>query len=106
MVQTPTRILPQDAKVKELIDEKKQWWNIPLIEEIFMKEEAEVICSMVIRPGRQQDRLVWGRTKNKIFLVRSIYHLAQSFGDVGMGSSSSVGFLGDIWCKIWTVKGP
>jgi hypothetical protein len=46
MVQSPVRVLSQDARIKDIIDEDKKWWNIPLIEEIFMKEEVEVICNI------------------------------------------------------------
>ena len=76
MVQSPVRILEQEARVGELIDVEKNWWNIPLIEDIFMKEEVEVICNVPICPGGRPDRMVWAGTKNGAFIVRSGDHLA------------------------------
>jgi hypothetical protein len=90
----------------ELIDVYTQWWNVPLVEEIFMKEEAEVMCNMMISPDSQHDKLVWVRTKNWIFSVYSAYHLAQSMGEQRKGSSSVVGCVGNIWQNIWTVTRP
>ena len=71
-----------------------------------MKEEVAAICNMVISPGSQHDKLVWVGTKNGSFLVRSMYHLAQSMGEQRKGSRSAVGCVGNIWKKIWLVKGP
>jgi hypothetical protein len=45
-IQSPIRCLDSEAKVSALIDTDTMWWNIPLIQEIFMKEEAELICSI------------------------------------------------------------
>jgi hypothetical protein len=61
--------------VSALVDESTMWWNTPLIHSILTEEEAVLICSMVICPQRQQDKLVWVGTKNGIFSVKRAYHL-------------------------------
>lgn len=100
MVQSPISILGQDARVKELMDESTRWWNIPLIEEIFTKEEVKVICNMVICLGGQQDKLIWAGTKHGIFTVHSAYHLAKSLVEEGKGSCSSEEGYGYTWRRI------
>lgn len=46
MVQTPKRILAENARVKKLIDENTRWWNVSLIHEVFNAEEAISICQI------------------------------------------------------------
>ena len=54
-IQSPVHVLDYEAKVCELIDPDTLWWNISLIEQIFMEEEVEKICSLAICPRTQQD---------------------------------------------------
>ena len=68
---SPVYILNSEAKVYELIDPDIQWWNIPLIKEIFMEKKVEKICSMVICPRTQHDKAVWMGNKNGDFSVHS-----------------------------------
>jgi hypothetical protein len=71
-IQSPVRILNSEAKVWELIDQDTNLWNIPLIKDIFMKVEAEMICGFAISPRTQQDRAVWAGNKNRLFSVRRL----------------------------------
>jgi hypothetical protein len=57
-VQTPMRLLNRDAHVSELIDGDTRWWNISFVHEVFLKEEAYMICGIPICLGSQNDRLV------------------------------------------------
>ena len=54
-VQSPIRNLNSEAKVWELIDQDTNWWNIPLIKDIFMEAKVEMICGLAICPRTQQD---------------------------------------------------
>jgi hypothetical protein len=65
MVQAPNWYLDSS----ELIDRDSSRWNVPLIENIFLRNIAEQICGLAICPRLQSDRLIWARTKNMIFLV-------------------------------------
>lgn len=47
-IQSPVRVLAQDAKVSSLIDNDTQWWNIPLVQEAFNAEEATTICRLYL----------------------------------------------------------
>ena len=37
------KIVPSEAKVKPLIDPITKWWNVALIKQIFIPEEASII---------------------------------------------------------------
>lgn len=56
-VMTPLRILDEEAIVAELIDVDSQRWNIPLINQVFLPHEAEIIKHIPIFP-RGRDKLV------------------------------------------------
>jgi hypothetical protein len=61
-VQSPIRRLDRDTRVKDLIGEDTRWWNVPLVKEIFMEDEAERICSMSINSNRKIDQSIWINT--------------------------------------------
>lgn len=82
-IQTPARGLDHEATMSALIDEDTNWWNGSLVEEIFMANEVERICGMVISPNKQADQLVWMGNKNGDFSVKSAYHLARDRLDNG-----------------------
>lgn len=62
MIQSTPRILDRDAKVHKLIDQEANWWNAPLIEQIFLPATVELICSTTICPRHQSGTLIWART--------------------------------------------
>jgi ribonuclease HI len=105
-IQSPIRCLDNEATVKELIDADTLWWNIPLVQELFLKEEAELICSIPICPGRQRDRLVWVGTKNGVYSVKSAYHLARECSEAARGSCSDSTAESQQWKNVWHLKGP
>ncbi len=41
------------------------WWNIPLIEQLFPADIVERICNIAISPRTMDDRLIWGGTTNE-----------------------------------------
>jgi hypothetical protein len=62
-VQSPNSTPDQTAKVCDLIDDSMNWWNIPLIEELFHPKEASTICGIAICQRTQSDKLVWAGNK-------------------------------------------
>ena len=71
-IQTPVHRLGLEARVRDLIDPNVQWWNIQLIREVFMQEEAKVICSMVICPRSKTELYGWATKK---VISRSVVHI-------------------------------
>jgi hypothetical protein len=55
-IQSSVQILNKDAKVAEIIDQHSRWWNILLIEQIFLADIVEKICSLAISPSVVQVR--------------------------------------------------
>lgn len=106
-IQSPIQILDSEAKVCDLIDMDTNWWNTPLVEEVFNPEEAKLICGMVICPRTQIDYMVWGGTKAGVYMVRSAYHLAKDVWsrETGGGSSTSSSMT-NMWKHIWKIRGP
>ncbi|XP_062157888.1 uncharacterized protein LOC133865460 [Alnus glutinosa] len=85
----PVRIISRDAKVAEIINWEANWWDIPLIEQIFSEETVEQI---------------W--TKNGRFSVHSAYHLEVERRNRGNWSTSSVQSAIPTWRRLWNLKLP
>lgn len=71
--QSLVKILRSDARVGELIDHNRKWWNEELVNVIFDKEEAGKICSIPFNKVGSEDKLIWGPSKRGTFFVRSAY---------------------------------
>lgn len=59
---SPINGLNADATVNEIINQGVNWWNIPLIEQLFPPETAMQICSIPISPRSMLDSRIWGGT--------------------------------------------
>jgi len=44
------RVLFRDARVADIINQETNWWDVPLIEQIFHRDTIEMIYSMPISP--------------------------------------------------------
>ncbi|XP_062176144.1 uncharacterized protein LOC133881222 [Alnus glutinosa] len=105
-IQDPVRVLSTDAKVAEIINRSTNWWDIPLIEQIFSQETVDKICSLSICPRTQEDRLIWASTKLGSFSVRSAYHLEMERRARIAGESSSASQSNPYWQHLWKIKVP
>jgi hypothetical protein len=76
-LQSPVCILEGDAKVSELLDRDTNWWNYPLVHEVFSAKEVEMICSLPMCPSKGEDRLIWKHNKTSEYTVCSGYHFAK-----------------------------
>jgi hypothetical protein len=102
----PVRMLPRDARVANIINRETNWWDIPLIEQIFSDDTVEKICSIPINPRSQEDKLIWSGTKNGGFSVRSAYHLEVGRRDRDNWSSFMVNSASHLWRRLWSLKLP
>jgi hypothetical protein len=75
------------------------------VQECFNEEDAKLICSICVNPWRGTDLLAWKHTKNRIFTVRSAYHLAMEKMEEGEASCSDNKKSRNLWKKIWNLKG-
>ena len=63
MVQSLPRALHPNAIVSDLIDGDSRWWNKPMLENLFSKEEVHLIQSLLVSHSNREDRLIWSGTK-------------------------------------------
>jgi ribonuclease HI len=105
-VQSPPKILADNATVSLLIDANTKWWNLPLLERIFSKEERAVIQSFPISATDQADLQIWRGTKNGVFSVRSAYHILKENEVEQEAGGSSCSLKSSIWKSIWQLQIP
>lgn len=106
---SPVKVLGRDARVSMLIDGDSKRWNVGLIDNIFMEDEARVIKSIPINPRWGGYFVIWHASPNGQFSVKNAYILALS------GSSSSINGRGEssnsrskeaFWKHLWKLKLP
>lgn len=105
MVQSPVKILHRFATVHELTDENSGEWDRPLLNQIFIPEEAALISSMPLSRYEAADKIYWWPTKDEFFSVKSSYHLEmdriRSAGESSTRRYQNVG-----WRAIWKLNVP
>lgn len=57
-IQTPTNTLAADAKVCELLSAERREWKQDLIETVFNKDEAQLICGVPLSYIVFEDKLI------------------------------------------------
>jgi hypothetical protein len=77
-IQSPVKVLGEEASVSEHIDEDSKWWNFNLIKESFLEEEVGKICD---------------------FTVHSAYHKAKENSIMDEASSSNSMQMAYLWKK-------
>jgi hypothetical protein len=100
------RVLPRESRVADIINRDANWWDIPLIEQIFTEDTVEKICSIPINPRSQEDKLIWTGTNNGRFSVRSAYHLEVGRRDRDNWSTSRGNSVSLLWRRLWSLKLP
>lgn len=104
--QALVQVLNPEARVCELIDFDTNWWNVPLLAQLFPADIVEVICNIPISPRLMKDRLVWAGNKNGQFFVRSAYFLDLERVNRFRGSSSISPYSRECWKLLWNLKIP
>jgi hypothetical protein len=105
-VQSLVEGLDPEAKVICLIDSATAGWNVPLIRSSFVATEADTICSLILSPLGQPDKLVWLGNSNGRFSVRSAYHMEMSRRSSARGECSTSQENAEVWRIIWSLDGP
>jgi ribonuclease HI len=106
MIQSQPVILDPNATVKELIDGATNWWKIPLLEQLFTKEEVQLILTIPVSVSSQADVCIWRGNKNGLFSVKSAYYIHMEMEKKGLAESSSNGGRSTVWKQIWDLKIP
>jgi hypothetical protein len=74
-VQSPYSQFECDEKVAAPIEPQRREWKTQVIQSIFKKDEAELICNIPLSKNSQPNKLVWRATSSGIFTVKSAYYL-------------------------------
>jgi hypothetical protein len=82
------------------------WWKTYLIKEVFMAEEADLICGLAVSPRSGEDRRIWRGTQSGQYTVRSAYHMAKERVEADFGSCSNVEQKKVTWKKLWACRVP
>uniref|UniRef100_A0A2N9IPV8 Reverse transcriptase domain-containing protein n=1 Tax=Fagus sylvatica TaxID=28930 RepID=A0A2N9IPV8_FAGSY len=99
------QILPENARVCDLIDDDSRLWKSSLIDSIFLPLEAEQIKSIPLHPSRH-DSMVWSGTPNGQFSTRSAYQLQAAEKSSLSASTSDQSRNHSFWKSLWGVAVP
>lgn len=77
-IQSPNKILPRSAIVKDLIQDADPVWKVELINLIFWEEEAKIILGIPLVSAHLEDKMIWALIKNGVFTVKSAYYNAMN----------------------------
>ena len=107
VVISPRLFLHEDTRVGELIDTDAMCWKFSVVDFIFLPHEAKAIKSIPLSVCFPSDRLVWAKTANGKFTVKSAYHLAVriSFSKNG-GSALDCSLMRRFWRSLWRLPIP
>ncbi|XP_041011395.1 uncharacterized protein LOC121255185 [Juglans microcarpa x Juglans regia] len=100
------KVLNTKASISSLIDQDTHSWNLPLVQSVFILEEAVIISIIHISPCKSDDKLVWRCTKNGIFSVKSAYHLLVFVNDLNKGQASDSTNHEVLWKLLWKLRVP
>jgi hypothetical protein len=86
-----------------MISQPTKAWNIPLIDNIFLPFERDLIKQLPITHEPLEDQLMLPHTKNGVYSVKSGYNTLKHWHDNNMGSTSNPNPNNPIWKKIWSL---
>jgi hypothetical protein len=103
-VQTPCQRLSPEATVSNLIDDSTASWNTSLVRDMFIADEAELICNLAINKYGQKDMLIWRGTPSGNFSVKSAYFMELNRKQRDDGEASTPSEEKEFWKDIWRLK--
>lgn len=89
-----------------LIDEDKKCWKQELVEAVFNKDEANLICAISISNRGSCDRLIWAGSAKGIFIVNNAYFKESMSLRSNLGESSFSGDNEAQWKEVWKLGVP
>ena len=106
-VLTPPALLLANTMVDSLIDSNNGDWNINLINQIFLPDNATYILSIPLSCHKPQDRMIWAYTPRGRFTVNSAYKVALSMTQTSfLAETSHDTGQNRFWCQIWNLHIP
>ncbi|KAL0004652.1 hypothetical protein SO802_012213 [Lithocarpus litseifolius] len=101
----------KEVMVSDLIDIDRRCWDAAKVRSILIPHEAEVVLGIPINYKLLDDSVIWTRTSNGKFTMKSAYGVEQNLLEEGssrsdMGSSSSNVKMNAIWKMVWHLECP
>ena len=78
-----------DLRVSELIDTTNICWNSELLDQVFLPFKADAIKSIPLSSQLPADKLIWAKSSNSLFNIKSAYKVALELIAVSSSRSSS-----------------
>ena len=78
-----------DLRVSELIDTTNICWNSELLDQVFLPFKADAIKSIPLSSQLPTDKLIWAKSSNSLFNIKSAYKVALELIAVSSSRSSS-----------------
>jgi hypothetical protein len=103
-IMSPIRHLDENASVDSLINLHSMSWNVPLLQEVFLPRDVELITQIPLSVRRPRDTLIWSGTKKGIFTVKSAYYMLLHQSSAGEAGSSSSRELSTFWKNLWSTQ--
>jgi hypothetical protein len=103
-IMSPIRHLDENASVDSLINFHSMSWNVPLLQEVFLPRDVELITQIPLSVRRPRDTLIWSGTKKGIFTVKSAYYMLLHQSSAGEAGSSSSRELSMFWKNLWSTQ--
>ncbi|XP_041026946.1 uncharacterized protein LOC121267144 [Juglans microcarpa x Juglans regia] len=104
-VHNPVTQLDANAKVKELIKlDEKRWDMKELVEQLFDKDEADIIVQIPISSSSSSGKMIWKGTSSGIFTVRSAYYMHKERSQAIKGQASSSHDFKKTWKFLWHLQ--
>ncbi|XP_030958951.1 uncharacterized protein LOC115980890 [Quercus lobata] len=95
--------IPANAVVADLFEENSGWWNGVLIDQYFSPFEAQKIKSIPVCITPQEDILIWPKTRDGKYSVKTGYQLLREMENSELASSLDSGENKKFWTGIGVV---
>ena len=98
----------EDLEVSSLIDRQTRTWDLEILQQIFLPQDVETICSIPISVRNAEDTVIWHFHPRGEFTVNSAYKAEMNWREQVEKSegSNSEGNQQWMWKQFWKVKIP
>lgn len=100
---SPNRGNPDIQVVKDLFLQDDSGWDTKLIEENFLKIDADSITPLPIINTDNKDEYMWMHEQNSIYSVKSGYQFLQHWKTNSSTSPTTSNNSTNLWKKLWSI---
>lgn len=90
----------------EFINPNTGWWDTQKIEQMFLPFEVQKVKQIPLCVTRQKDCLVWPRSRDGKYSIKTGYQLLLELDRRNRASSSDVNPSKNFWNRLWRIEAP